>query len=285
MKQEDEATSVTILNMINETIDEAIDEAIGTAEVQDSLRRATGYDRGSYNAVVKSLHKGVRSNLKTQFTSSNSDEAARYAAAIREALNQLREYVNSFPDYQTLWSREEDVLRQGRQKTELRKQLDKQRSQAEFDEVLAKARETLSLQERPSRKPFWKANRLTESGKLDREIASLDREIASLDEELTQMRSKFTDTETERKQFELRVWPMEPNYAQQCQKVADARRTLFTFALEASLPSLRTSIQEYAANPTHFDKEPTPANADLPSDSGSTLSDSDPDSSQETDGP
>jgi len=168
---------------------------------------------------------------------------------------------------------------------ELHKQLDKQRSQAQSDETLAKARETLARPERPSRKPFWKAKRLTESGKLDREIANLDREIASLDEELRQIRRKVADATTERRQFELRAWPKEPNYAQQCQKVADARRTLFTFALEASLPSLRTSIQEYAANPTHFDKEPTPANADLPSDSGSTLSDSDPDSSKETDGP
>ena len=175
---------------------------------------------------------------------------------------------------------------------ELRKQLHTQRSQAHgdraranLDEAIAEADETLAGRERPSRKPFWKANRLTESGKLDREITSLDREIASLDEELTQIRRKFAAATTERRQFELDAWPMEPNYAQQCQKVADARTTLFTFALEASLPSLRTSIQEYAANPTHFDKEPTPANADLPSDSGSTLNDSDPDSSEETDGP
>ena len=140
MEQEDEATSVTILNMINETIDEAIHEAIGTAEVQDSLRRATGYDRKRYSAVVKSLHKGVWSNLRTQFTSSNFDEAAaRYAAAIREALNQLREYVNSFPDYQTLRSIEADVIRQARQKMELREQLHTQRSRAGLNEAIAKA--------------------------------------------------------------------------------------------------------------------------------------------------
>jgi hypothetical protein len=237
--EEDKATSDKILDMINETIDEAINEAIGTAEVQESLRRATGYDRKSYNAAVKLLHKDVRSNLRTQFTSSNFDEAARYAAAIREALNQLREYVNKIPDYQTLWSTQEATIGQARQKMALRKQLDNQRIMAEADETLAAAK-------RPSRKPFWKANRLTESGKLNREIARLD-------EELPQIHRKVADATMERRQFELRVWPTEPNYAQQSQKVADARRTLFTFVLEASLPILRTSIQEYAADPTHFD--------------------------------
>ena len=265
MAREDEEIDAKIIRMIGEAIGEAISKAIGTADVQDSLHLAASDDSESYNAVAESLRNGARSILKTQFTNSNSHEAARYDAAIREALDQLRKYVNTFPDYQTLWSIEEEVIRQARQEMELREELGTQRA-------LARAREAAAEMQHPSRSPFWKINRRTESGELGRKIASLG-------EEMTQHRRKVADIATERRRFELRVWPTEPNYGKQSKIVADARKALCTAVLEASLPNLRASIHEYAEL-THLDKGSLPAEADPPGDSGSTLSDGDPDNGE-----
>src|SRR5215472_240979 len=131
MQQEDRATSAVIMALIYDTVD----EAIGTAKIQRSLRLAIEGDDDSYDAVVDSLRQGVQGILNTQFSSSNSDPAARFAAAITEEHEQLQRHLASFPEYQAICSLEAELVEQSKQKMNMYEQLKAKRMEARAREA------------------------------------------------------------------------------------------------------------------------------------------------------